>query len=163
MSCRFAVSFDLRVFLHLSFCRMQHSLLLLVWALCGLMPSFSGWGAANDVPTRAEIQGRLDTLNKQKSLTSADKLTQQDLIQTLDVLDSIERVKQETTQLKQQAAQAPAKLKQVNEDLLALSATPPVTPPALESLPLKQLEARLNETLDDLQAAQENLSPITAS
>ncbi|SLM63964.1 MULTISPECIES: mechanosensitive channel MscK [Dickeya] len=159
MSCRFAVPFDLHVFFRLFCSRIQNSLLLLLWLLLGgLVPSFAVWAAANDVPTRTEIQGRLDTLNKQKSLTSADKLTQQDLTQTLDVLDSIERVRQETAQLKQQAAQAPAKLKQVSEDLTALSAAAPVTPPALESLPLKQLEARLNETLDDLQAAQENLS-----
>ncbi|MCA6997846.1 mechanosensitive channel MscK [Dickeya solani] len=130
-----------------------------VWAfMLGLTPLWPALAAGSDLPTRTEIQNRLDTLNKQKSLTSVDKLTQQDLTQTLDVLDSIDRVRQETSQLKQQAAQAPAKLKQVNEDLVSLGGTAPVSQPSLDSLSLKQLEARLNETLDDLQSAQENLS-----
>ncbi|WJV63689.1 mechanosensitive channel MscK [Pectobacteriaceae bacterium CE70] len=115
--------------------------------------------AGSDLPTHSEIQSRLNILNKQKNLTPMDKLTQQDLTQTLDVLDTIDRVKQETSQLKQQAAQAPAKLKQVSGDLDALNATSEDdVPKSLESLSLKQLEARLNETLNDLQSAQENLS-----
>ncbi|ANE77837.1 hypothetical protein BJJ98_06350 [Dickeya solani] len=126
--------------------------------MLGLTPLWPALAAGSDLPTRTEIQNRLDTLNKQKSLTSVDKLTQQDLTQTLDVLDSIDRVRQETSQLKQQAAQAPAKLKQVNEDLVSLGGAAPVSQPSLDSLSLKQLEARLNETLDDLQSAQENLS-----
>jgi potassium efflux system protein len=36
---------------------------------------------------------QLDTLNKQKELTPQDKLVQQDLTETLETLDKIERVK----------------------------------------------------------------------
>ncbi|MBP2845371.1 mechanosensitive channel MscK [Dickeya oryzae] len=130
-----------------------------IWVgLVGILLLQPALAAGNDLPSRAEIQNRLDTLNKQKSLTSVDKLSQQDLTQTLDVLDAIDRVRQETNQLKQQAAQAPAKLKQVNEDLVSLGSAAPVLQQSLESLALKQLEARLNETLDDLQSSQENLS-----
>ncbi|ACS84818.1 mechanosensitive channel MscK [Musicola paradisiaca] len=133
-------------------------LLLFIVALSLTCPMATSFAAAGDVPTRADIQGRLDTLNKQKNPTSADKLTQQDLSQTLDLLDAIDRVKQETNQLRQQAAQAPAKLKQVNEDLVSMTGAAPTSSQSLDSLPLKQLEARLNSTLDDLQSAQENLS-----
>ncbi|WJY17274.1 mechanosensitive channel MscK [Pectobacteriaceae bacterium CE90] len=128
--------------------------------ICLAILSFSpAVEAGSDLPTHSEIQSRLNILNKQKNLTPMDKLTQQDLTQTLDVLDTIDRVKQETSQLKQEAAQAPAKLKQVSGDLDALNATSKDdVPKSLESLSLKQLEARLNETLNDLQSAQENLS-----
>ncbi|WJV56014.1 mechanosensitive channel MscK [Prodigiosinella aquatilis] len=128
--------------------------------ICLAILSFSpAVEAGSDLPTHSEIQSRLNILNKQKNLTPMDKLTQQDLTQTLDVLDTIDRVKQETSQLKQEAAQAPAKLKQVSGDLDALNATSKDdVPKSLESLSLKQLEAHLNETLNDLQSAQENLS-----
>lgn len=112
---------------------------------------------SNDISTRSEIQGRLDALGKQKSLTEADKLTQQDLTHTLEYLDAIDRVRQETAQLKQQATQAPAKLRQAADDLATLSNNDVATA-SLESLSLRQLETRLNESLDNLQSAQENLS-----
>ncbi|MCG8707094.1 mechanosensitive channel MscK [Brenneria sp. 4F2] len=114
--------------------------------------------SSNEVPARGDIQSRLDTLNKQKSLTSNDKLIIQDLTQTLDLLDAIDRVRQETNQLKQQAAQAPVKLKQATEELADLNGAESINSQSLESLSLRQLEAKLNETLDDLQSAQENLS-----
>ncbi len=137
------------------FCHMLH-ISMICFAILLFSPAVE---AGSDLPTHSEIQNRLNILNKQKNLTPTDKLTQQDLTQTLDVLDTIDRVKQETSQLKQQAAQAPAKLKQVSGDLDALNATSEDdVPKSLESLSLKQLEARLNETLNDLQSAQENLS-----
>ncbi len=46
-----------------------------------------------------------------KELTPQDKLVQQDLTQTLETLDKIERIKSETAQLRQQVEQAPAKLR----------------------------------------------------
>ncbi|WMJ64444.1 hypothetical protein RBI80_14645 [Klebsiella variicola] len=42
------------------------------------------------------MQSQLNTLNKQKELTPQDKLVQQDLTQTLETLDKIERIKSET-------------------------------------------------------------------
>ncbi|WP_440863388.1 hypothetical protein [Symbiopectobacterium purcellii] len=51
---------------------------------------------SNDIPTRSEIQAPLDALGKQKNLTEVDKLTQQDLTHTLESLDAIDRVRQET-------------------------------------------------------------------
>ena len=56
---------------------------------------------AADLPERSEVQSQLTTLNKQKDLTPQDKLVQQDLTQTLETLDKIERIKSETTQLRQ--------------------------------------------------------------
>lgn len=113
-----------------------------------------------DVPTRSEVQSQLETLSKQKILSPAEKLAQQDLTKTLEYLDAIERTKQEANQLKQQLAQAPAKLRQATEGLDALknSSADSLTRESLANYSLRQLEARLNETLDDLQSAQEDLS-----
>ncbi|PMC21171.1 hypothetical protein CJ207_15355, partial [Klebsiella aerogenes] len=62
--------------------------------------SFSQVQAA-DLPDRSDIQSQLTTLNKQKELTPQEKLVQQDLTQTLETLDKIERIKSETVQLRQ--------------------------------------------------------------
>lgn len=93
-------------------------------------------------------------------MSPAEKLSQQDLTKTLEYLDTIERTKQEAAQLKQQLAQAPAKLRQATEELDALknSSADTLTRESLSNYSLRQLESRLNETLDDLQSAQEDLS-----
>jgi potassium-dependent mechanosensitive channel len=113
-----------------------------------------------DVPTRSEVLNQLDTLSKQKILSPAEKLSQQDLTKTLAYLDAIERTRQEANQLKQQLAQAPAKLRQATEGLNALknNSAETLTRESLANDSLHQLESRLNETLDDLQSAQEDLS-----
>ncbi len=82
------------------------------------------------------------------------------MTQTLEYLDTIERTKQEANQLKQQLAQAPAKLRQATEGLEALksSSADTMTKESLANYSLRQLESRLNETLDNLQSAQEDLS-----
>lgn len=112
----------------------------------------------SDLPARSDIQNRLDSLNKQKSQSPADKLVIEDYTKTLDVLDAIDRVKQETAQLKLQAAQAPNKQRQTSDDLAALTTSSDVSLASLESLSIRQLESRLNDTLAGLQSAQENLS-----
>ena len=116
--------------------------------------------AAGDVPSRSEIQSQLDALNKQKMLTPLNKLTQQDLTRTLELLDAIERTRQDGAQLEQQLQLAPAKMRQMTDDLAALK-TPVDSAAAraeLLQLSLRELETRLYQTLDDLQTAQENLS-----
>ncbi|ENF8881552.1 hypothetical protein ABR230_005012, partial [Escherichia coli] len=70
-----------------------------------------------ELPTKADIQSQLDTLNKQKDLSAQDKLVQQDLIDTLATLDKIERVKDETVQLRQKVAQAPEKMREATAAL----------------------------------------------
>ena len=115
---------------------------------------------AADLPERSEVQSQLTTLNKQKDLTPQDKLVQQDLTQTLETLDKIERIKSETTQLRQQVAQAPAKMNQAIDSLNALSDVPndEATRKTLSTLSLRQLESRVSQTLDDLQNAQNDLA-----
>ncbi|CDL61278.1 Potassium efflux system KefA protein / Small-conductance mechanosensitive channel [Klebsiella pneumoniae IS39] len=117
-------------------------------------------GRAADLPDRAEVQSQLNTLNKQKELTPQDKLVQQDLTQTLETLDKIERIKSETAQLRQQVEQAPAKLRQAVESLNNLSDVPndDATRKTLSTLSLRQLESRVTQTLDDLQNAQNDLA-----
>ncbi|WP_434667079.1 mechanosensitive channel MscK [Klebsiella sp. B345] len=115
---------------------------------------------AADVPERSDVQNQLNTLNKQKELTPQDKLVQQDLVQTLEALDKIERIKAETTQLRQQVEQAPAKMRQAVDSLNALSDVPDdeATRKTLSTLSLRQLESRVTQTLDDLQTAQNDLA-----
>lgn len=114
----------------------------------------------NDLPTRSEVQNQFDALNKQKSLTPVEKLSQQDLVHTLEYLDALERVKQDTAQLRQQVAEAPVKLRNAADglDKLKNGNNDGVTKESLATLSLRQLENRLNDTLDDLQSSQEDLS-----
>jgi len=120
--------------------------------------------ASNDLPTRAEVQNQLDVLHKQKNLTPVDKLSEQDLIRTTELLDALERVKQEETALKEQLADAPAKLEAAANGISQLknSSDDSVTKTQLSSLSMHQLESRLNDTLDDLQSSQEDLSTFNS-
>lgn len=95
-----------------------------------------------------------------KALTPVEKLSQQDLTRTLELLDAIERNRQDAAQLKQQVQQAPAKLNQVTAELDALKRPTDnaAARAALLPLSLRQLESRLYQTLDELQSAQESLS-----
>lgn len=113
-----------------------------------------------DLPARGEVQAQLDALNKPKNLTQINRLEQQDLNRTLVLLDAIERVKQDSAQLKQQVQQAPTKLRQVMQDLedVKTQQNAAAMRAELQPLSLRQLESRLYQMLDDLQNAQENLS-----
>ncbi|HHH1926500.1 TPA: mechanosensitive channel MscK [Yersinia enterocolitica] len=139
--------------------RPQTMIILLIISLL-ISPAIFAAGMNIDVPTRSEVLSQLDALSKQKILSPAEKLSQQDLTKTLEYLDTIERTKQEAAQLRQQLAQAPAKLRQATEGLDALknSSADTLTRESLSNYSLRQLESRLNETLDDLQSAQEDLS-----
>ncbi|MBP1131499.1 MULTISPECIES: mechanosensitive channel MscK [Serratia] len=134
--------------------------LFLLIAVCAVCQPTAYATLNGDLPSRSEIQSQLDALNKQKTLTPVNKLTQQDLTRTLELLEAIERSKQDGAQLKQQLQLAPGKLRQVTADLEALKAPVDSAAARAELLPLslRQLETRLYQTLDDLQAAQENLS-----
>ncbi|VTR44610.1 Potassium efflux system KefA precursor [Serratia fonticola] len=114
---------------------------------------------SGDLPARSDIQSQIEALNKQKNLTPVEKLSLQDLTRTMELLDGLERTKQELNQLKQQVQQAPAKLQQVTRDLESLKnpADEAVTRAELLPLSLRQLESRLYQTLDELQDTQESL------
>ncbi len=115
---------------------------------------------SGDLPARSDIQSQIEALNKQKNLTPVEKLSLQDLTRTMELLDGLDRTKQELNQLKQQVQQAPAKLQQVTRDLESLKnpADEAVTRAELLPLSLRQLESRLYQTLDELQDTQESLS-----
>lgn len=122
--------------------------------------SLPGHAASNDIPSRNEVQNQLDALNRQKNLTPVDKLSQQDLIHTLEYLDALDRVKQEVNQLQKQVAEAPQKLRSAMDGLDQIKNNPKddANKAQLSALSLRQLENRLNDTLDDLQSSQEDLS-----
>ncbi len=129
--------------------------------LAALVLSLGAFAAqSGDLPARSDIQSQIEALNKQKNLTPVEKLSLQDLNRTLELLDGIDRIKQEVNQLKQQVQQAPAKLQQVTRDLESLKnpADEAVTRAELLPLSLRQLESRLYQTLDELQDTQESLS-----
>ncbi len=65
--------------------------------------AFARASSNGDLPTKADLQAQLDSLNKQKDLSAQDKLVQQDLTDTLATLDKIDRVKEETVQLRQKS------------------------------------------------------------
>ena len=85
--------------------------------------AFSAQSRPRRFPIGQRCRASSIRLNKQKELTPQDKLVQQDLTQTLETLDKIERIK-ETAQLRQQVEQAPAKLRQAVESLNNLSDVP---------------------------------------
>lgn len=84
---------------------------------------------------------------------------QQDLTDTLATLDKIDRVKEETVQLRQKVAEAPEKCA-ATAALTALSDVDndEETRKILSTLSLRQLETRVARALDDLQNAQNDLA-----
>jgi len=148
----------------LHYTRKQHPLLafILLFFLAWMASpaAFARADNTSDTPTRADIQSQLDALSKQKELTPQDKLVQQDLTETLETVDKLERVKAETTQLRQKVAQAPETMRKATESLNALGDVDndAETRKTLATLSLRQLELRVAQLLDDLQTAQSDLA-----
>ena len=135
--------------------RSQHPVFALLFAMLFFFATAPlTWARAdnsNDIPSRGDVQSQLDTLNKQKDLSPQDKLIQQDLTETLETLDKIERIKAETVQLRQKVAQAPENMRKATEALNALSDVDndDETRKTLATLSLRQLESRVAQLLDD--------------
>ena len=148
----------------LHFTRSRRPLTALAVMLFILFAFFTGnaVGAVTgtDLPSRNDVQSQLDALNKQKDHTAVDKLVIEDLTATLETLDKIDRVKQETALLKQKVTQAPDRLRQATDALSSLSDkdNDDETRKTLATLSLRQLESRLAQLLDDLQTSQNDLS-----
>lgn len=130
-------------------------ILLLCWVLAPVARA-----ATADIPTHNEVQSQLDALSRQKILSPTEKLTQQDLFRTLELLDALDRVRQQQNQLRQQLADAPNALRAASQglDKLQDKIDNAVLKTQLGALSLQQLESRLNDTLDDLQSSQNDLS-----
>ena len=113
-----------------------------------------------DIPDRSDVQDQLNALNNKKDLTPQEKLVQQDLTETLQLLDKIDSVKAESTQLQKQIEQAPIKLRQATDNLNDISDVDndDETRKTLSTLSLRQLEARVSQAVDDLQNAQNDLA-----
>ncbi|SNY62057.1 mechanosensitive channel MscK [Enterobacter sp. CC120223-11] len=148
--------------LHNSFWRKPLSALIvvLIFFFATMGSSLARAQSPNDLPDRADVQKQLTALTKKKELTPQDKLVEQDLSDTLQLLDKIDRIKDETAQLKVQIDQAPAKMRQATESLNALSDVDndDETRKTLNQLSVRQLEARISDVLDQLQAAQNDLA-----
>ncbi|MGG4625455.1 mechanosensitive channel MscK [Serratia odorifera] len=160
MSRRFVTSFSSALLLP-SRMALRCAVALLLLIVCTLwQPALAQISYNSDLPTRSDIQNQLEALARQKNLTPVEKLSQQDLNRTTELLDALEHVRQEGAQLKLQLQQAPVKLRQVTAQLEAMKSPPDDAAVRAEllSLSLRQLEGRLYQTLDELQSAQENLS-----
>ncbi|WP_411157035.1 mechanosensitive channel MscK [Rouxiella silvae] len=142
-------------FLRVGLLRLMLIGLVFLTLLSGVSQAF-----AADIPTRNEIQNQLDALSRQKVLTPVEKLSQQDIYRTMELLDALDRVKQQQTQLRQQLADAPSKLRAASDGLAQMQGKTDDTAlkAQLGALSLHQLESRLEDTLDDLQSSQNDLS-----
>ncbi|MFV0568584.1 MAG: mechanosensitive channel MscK, partial [Citrobacter portucalensis] len=144
--------------------RSQHliaiTILFFILLLSCQSSAFARAQQSGELPTKADIQSQLDALSKQKDLSAQDKLVQQDLIDTIATLDKIDRVKDETVQLRQKVAQAPEKMRQATDALNSLSDVDndDETRKTLSTLSLRQLESRVAQVLDDLQSSQNDLA-----
>ncbi|ELU8378800.1 mechanosensitive channel MscK, partial [Cronobacter sakazakii] len=142
--------------------RLASAVLFAVLLVFGALSSVAAQAApaSGDLPSRADVQAQLDALGKQKNHSAQDKLTTEDLTATLETLDKIERIKQETVQLRQQVMQAPEKMRQATDNLSALQNqdSDEVVRQTLKNLSLRQLESRVTSVLDDLQTAQNDLA-----
>ncbi|MBJ3814646.1 mechanosensitive channel MscK [Shimwellia pseudoproteus] len=145
--------------------KMTSAFVFILYLMFGCFVSYSSAGyaapsASGDLPTSDDIQAQLQALTKQKNLSAQDKLVEQDLTQTLDVLEKISRVKQETSQLQAQVKAAPDQLRQATDNLNALAGqdSDDVVAKNFAGMTLRQLEAKLSAISEDLQAEQNNLA-----
>lgn len=145
----------------LSWQKSLSALIVVLFCFFGtLHPAYARDQAVNDLPDRADIQKQLSLLSKKKDLTPQDKLAEQDLTETLQILEKLDRVKSETAQLKQQIDQAPVKMRQATDNLAELSDIDDDTETrnALNRLSLRQLEARVGDIIEALQLGQNDLA-----
>lgn len=122
----------------------------------------SAAAAVQEIPDRNTIQTELNALNNRKEQTAADKLSVQDLERALVFYDNLDTLKEKSQELKKRVDEAPRLSEQVTQKLTQIKS---LTDEGLadyrasvERLPLSQLELKLNNTLEALQTAQNNLS-----
>ncbi|MBK4715718.1 MULTISPECIES: mechanosensitive channel MscK [Tenebrionibacter/Tenebrionicola group] len=146
--------------------RLRKTAFAVVIIFVSLFQSLAVQARANsDVPSRSDIQRQLDALDKQKNLSSQARLIQQDLNQTLEVLDKIERVENEAAEQHKRINDAPEKTRRATEALEAYGSEKldeAAYSKTLSSLSLRQLEQQVSQTFDELQTAQSALSTLNS-
>ncbi|MEX0445415.1 mechanosensitive channel MscK [Xenorhabdus sp. SGI246] len=117
---------------------------------------------SSDVPTRDDIQNQLKVLTERKEHTVEEKASIVDLEKTLSFFDKIDQVKLDSEQLKKNLQELPQKSQQLTTELASLKSNSQQNENEykqnLATLSLKQLETKLNNTLNNLQKAQDNLA-----
>ena len=114
--------------------------------------AFARASSNGDLPTKADLQAQLDSLNKQKDLSAQDKLVQQDLTDTLATLDKIDRIsRRDSPATGKKSLKRRHKMRQATAALTALSDVDndEETRKILSTLSLRQLETRVAQALDD--------------
>ncbi|MDC9592288.1 mechanosensitive channel MscK [Xenorhabdus sp. IM139775] len=116
--------------------------------------------ASGDVPTRNDIQNQLKILTERKEHTVEEKVSIADLEKALSFFDKIEQLKLDFELLRKNVQDVPQKSHQVVTELenLKNNDQQDAYQQTLETLSLKQLESKLNNTWYNLQRAQENLA-----
>ncbi|WP_338883214.1 mechanosensitive channel MscK [Xenorhabdus sp. TH1] len=114
----------------------------------------------SDIPTRSDIQNQLKILTERKEHTVEEKVSIADLEKTLSFFDKIEQLKLDFDLLRKNVQNVPQKSHQVTTELenLKNNDQQDAYKQTLETLSLKQLESKLNNTWYNLQKAQENLA-----
>ncbi|EPY1191731.1 mechanosensitive channel MscK [Proteus mirabilis] len=118
---------------------------------------------SNNLPTKESIQNQLNLLNKRSDLSAEDKLTIGDLEQALLLLDNIQQLEKKADDYNKTVELLPEKLRSIQNQLSQLKqkiANKEVDDyrQSLESLPLATLESQLEEVLQSLAKAQEDLA-----
>ncbi|HFK8541227.1 TPA: mechanosensitive channel MscK [Proteus mirabilis] len=152
------------------FIRLNHltSTIFIVSILCVLLGNILFTPAkaetvTNNLPTKESIQNQLNLLNKRSDLSAEDKLTIGDLEQALLLLDNIQQLEKKADDYNKTVEQLPEKLRSIQNQLSQLKqkiANKEVEDyrQSLESLPLTTLESQLEEVLQSLAKAQEDLA-----
>ncbi|MGJ0622850.1 mechanosensitive channel MscK [Xenorhabdus bovienii] len=130
---------------------------LLLFFFSPAMAAFS-----SETPTRNDIQNQLKILTERKEHTVEEKTSIADLEKALYFFDKIDQVKLDSDLLKKNLQDSPQKSRQITAGLENLKNNAQQDEndykQTLETLSLKQLESKLNSTLNSLQRAQENLA-----
>ncbi|WP_274724279.1 hypothetical protein [Xenorhabdus bovienii] len=117
---------------------------------------------SSETPTRNDIQNQLKILTERKEHTVEEKTSIADLEKALYFFDKIDQVKLDSDLLKKNLQDSPQKSRQITAGLENLKNNAQQDEndykQTLETLSLKQLESKLNSTLNSLQRAQENLA-----
>ncbi|MDR0218837.1 MAG: mechanosensitive channel MscK [Enterobacteriaceae bacterium] len=134
------------------------SLFLLLLSVCH--PAVAALNT--DIPTRDDIQNQLKVLTDRKEHTFEEKASIADLEKMLSLFDRIEQVRQESNQLKKNLQQLPQKSQRITAELTHLKNNVQkdenIYKQSLATLPLQKLESKLDNTLNSLQAAQDDLA-----
>lgn len=137
--------------------------------LSGVMLCTSMLASAADqieLPSQTKLESSLAALNKKESLTVTEKAQKEDLEQTLNMLDQIQKQKQWGKDQEQNFAKTPQKLKDFTRQLETLQQNNDKDTDRLKKsvaqLSQAQLDTKITSILGNLQGAQNDLNTVNS-